>query len=79
MILTGGIKRLFLAAACARAPRRNPDNILARSYKGRGHVDHGEFDLARTELTEIRARGDRQTWAEAALRLAIERGRGVSY
>lgn len=61
------------------ALRRNPDNLLARSYMAQGFVAEGALDLARAELREIRARGGRNTWAEASLRLAIEGGRGFDY
>ncbi|MBV2361257.1 hypothetical protein KUH32_15945 [Thalassococcus sp. CAU 1522] len=57
----------------------NPDNILARSYKGQGHVEAGEIVQARSELMEIRMRGGQGTWAEQSLRMAIETGRGNSY
>jgi len=51
---------------------KNPDNILARSYMGQGFVDDGKLDLAKAELSEIRKRQGRGTWAEFALRMAIE-------
>lgn len=57
----------------------NPDNLLARSYMGMGFVEAGAYDLARAELSEIRARGGRNTWPEMALRLALTSGRGTSY
>lgn len=62
-----------------RALAANPDNLLARSYMGQAFVEGGEITLARAELTEIRRRGGRQTWAEISLRTAIERGQGFSY
>ena len=55
----------------------DPDNILARSYMGQGYVSIGEVELAKAELTEIRARGGRSTWAEFSLDQAI--GTGVTY
>lgn len=55
----------------------NPDNILARSYMGQAHVEAGEFELASAQLSEIRKRGGRGTWAEFSLRQAI--GSGVTY
>lgn len=58
---------------------KNPDNISARSYLGQAHAENGDLTLARAELAEIRRRGGRQTWAEIALRTAIERGQGFSY
>jgi len=53
------------------ALRANPDNILARSYYGQGLAETGQIDAAKAELSEIRKRGGRQTWAELALRLSI--------
>lgn len=57
----------------------NPDNLLARSYMGQGFVAEGKIDAARTQLSEIRARGGRGTWAEAALEIAIETGTLAGY
>lgn len=58
---------------------RNPDNLLARSYLGQAFVEMGRHDLARAELTEIRARGGRMTWPEIALREALRSGRAAGY
>lgn len=63
----------------AQAIARNPGNLLARSYMGQGFVEAGDLVAARAELTQIRARGGRGTWAEISLRLAIENGPGVAY
>ncbi len=57
----------------------NPDNLLARSYMGQGYAEAGRTDAARAQLTEIRTRGGRGTWAEISLRLALESGTGPSY
>lgn len=57
----------------------NADNILARSYMGQGLVEDGNLEAAKLQLTEIRARGGRNTWAEHALKQAISRGRGYAY
>ncbi len=57
----------------------DPDNVLARSYMGQGFAAAGQTDLAQAELTEIRKRGGRGTWAEFALRQAISTGQGYSY
>ena len=57
----------------------DPDNILARSYMGQGHVEAGHAALAQAQLTEIRMRGGRGTWAEASLEQAIMTGAGTSY
>lgn len=63
----------------AKALIANPDNLLARSYLGQAYVASGNLVLARVELSEIRQRGGRATWAEISLRLAIESGKGFSY
>jgi thioredoxin-like negative regulator of GroEL len=52
----------------------NPDNLLARSYMGQGLVEQGEFEMASAQLAEIVRRGGAGTWAERALRIAIETG-----
>lgn len=57
----------FYPAALAR----NPDNIAARSYMGQALILAGDRAGARTQLTEIRRRGGRQTWAEVALAQAL--------
>ena len=66
-------------ALYGKALTANPDNILARSYMGQGLVEMGLVDEARQQLSEIRQRGGRNTWAEYALRTAIEQGRGHNY
>ena len=58
---------------------QNPDNILARSYMGQGLAAIGDLVAAKAQLTEIRLRGGRQTWAEYALAQAIETGVTHSY
>ncbi|MEO1640644.1 MAG: hypothetical protein AAFU41_15490 [Pseudomonadota bacterium] len=57
----------------------DPNNLLARSYMGQGYVEAGDVVLARAQLTEIRMRGGRGTWAEASLADAIATGTGYSY
>lgn len=57
----------------------DPNNLLARSYMGQGHVASGDIVLAQAQLTEIRMRGGRDTWAEASLMQAINTGVGPSY
>lgn len=57
----------------------DPDNLLARSYMGQGHVASGEMVLAQAQLTEIRMRGGRGSWAETALSDAITTGVTRSY
>ncbi|MEO1397909.1 MAG: tetratricopeptide repeat protein [Pseudomonadota bacterium] len=57
----------------------NPDNFLARSYMGQAYVELGNTEAARMQLSEIRTRGGRGTWAEFSLRTAIESGQGYSY
>lgn len=56
------------------ALRSDPDNLLARSYMGQGHVAAGDLVLAQAQLTEIRMRGGRGNWAEASLASAIRTG-----
>lgn len=58
---------------------QNPDNLLARSYMGQGLAEAGDKAAARGQLTEIRARGGRGSWAEFSLRQAIESGQGYAY
>ncbi|MCY4334529.1 MAG: hypothetical protein OXC60_07615, partial [Litoreibacter sp.] len=55
------------------------DNLLARSYLGQGLVVVGDRAGAKLQLTEIRARGGRNTWAEFALKSAIATGVGSNY
>ena len=62
-----------------QAIARNPNNFLARSYMGQGFAEAGDLVAARAQLTEIRSRGGRNTWAEFSLRQAIETGTGYSY
>lgn len=57
----------------------DPDNTLARSYMGQGLVALGDMAGAQTQLSEIRARGGRQTWAELSLRMALEQGVAPAY
>ncbi len=62
-----------------QALARNPDNLLARSYMGQGMAESGDMTAARLQLAEIRMRGGAGSWAETALKQAIETGRGASY
>ncbi|MEO0486036.1 MAG: hypothetical protein AAF092_09000 [Pseudomonadota bacterium] len=66
-------------AAYYTALAQNPDNILARSYMGQHYVEIGALDMAQLQLTEIKARGGRETWAERSLSLAIQSGRTATY
>ncbi|MEM6276016.1 MAG: tetratricopeptide repeat protein [Pseudomonadota bacterium] len=66
-------------AAYYTALAANPDNILVRSYMGQAYVEMGATDLAQAQLTEIKARGGRETWAEKSLALAIRSGATSSY
>lgn len=61
----------------AQALAVNPDNLLARSYMGQALAEQGADDLALAQLTEIRMRGGRGTWAETSLASAI--ATGVTY
>ena len=63
----------------ARALEIDADNILARSYMGQAFVTLGDTASAQTQLTEIRTRGGRNTWAEASLALALKSGKTFSY
>ena len=65
----------FYTAALAA----NADNILARSYMGQAFLSLGNRDAAQAQLTEIRQRGGRNTWAEASLDLALQSGKTFSY
>jgi tetratricopeptide (TPR) repeat protein len=67
------------AALYGEALARNPSNLMARSYLGQGLAEAGDMAGARAQLTEIRARGGRATWAEFALRQAIATGRGPAW
>ena len=66
-------------AAYYNALAVNPDNILARSYMGQAYVDMGAVELAQLQLTEIKARGGRETWAAKSLGWAIENGQTLTY
>jgi tetratricopeptide (TPR) repeat protein len=55
----------------------NPDNLLTRSYMGQALVEQGDVELALAQLTEIRMRGGRGTWAETSLASAV--ATGVTY
>lgn len=57
----------------------DPDNLLARSYFGQGLAEAGDHVAAKAELSEIRRRGGRNTWPEAALVLALASGSGPAY
>ena len=57
----------------------NPDNLLTRSYMGQALVEQGQTDLALAQLTQIRMRGGRGTWAETSLATAIATGQTYSH
>ena len=61
------------------AMKADPDNLLARSYYAQGLAERGQFEQARAELSEIRRRGGRNSWAEASLVLALASGTGKAY
>jgi tetratricopeptide (TPR) repeat protein len=63
----------------AQALAADADNILARSYLGMAYVETGDLANARIQLSEIRTRGGRNTWAEFALRSALETGVTKAY
>ena len=58
--------------------QRKPQR-LAAVYAGQGFAAAGQTELAKAQLTEIRQRSGRGTWAEFALRQAISSGAGYSY
>ncbi len=62
-----------------KALASNPGNLLARSYMGQFFVESGQVELAQAQLTEINARGGRESWPAKSLRWAIASGRGASY
>ncbi len=74
---TGDTKRGM--AYYRQAIAQNPDNLMARSYMGQAYVKLGALDKAREQLTEIRQRGGRVTWAEISLASAIRSGQGYAY
>ncbi|NNF25205.1 MAG: tetratricopeptide repeat protein [Rhodobacteraceae bacterium] len=57
----------------------NPDNLLARSYMGMALAEEGDMVGARAELSQIRARGGRDSWPAFALKSAIAKGPGEAY
>lgn len=63
----------------AQALASDADNILARSYMGQAFVTLDDQDAAKLQLAEIRTRGGRNTWAEYALKTAIQSGKTFSY
>lgn len=66
-------------ALYARAIEANPDNLLARSYRGMAYVESGDLDLARAELAEIEARGGAGGWPAEALSAALRKQAGLVY
>ncbi|MCH2163526.1 MAG: hypothetical protein MK098_02585 [Marinovum sp.] len=62
-----------------KAITADPNNILARSYKGQALAEAGDKLAAYGELREIVSRGGEGTWAEASLRSAIMTGAGYNY
>jgi tetratricopeptide (TPR) repeat protein len=63
----------------AQALAQNPDNLLARSYRGMGLAERGLLAEARAELDQIRARGGAGSWPETALAQVIRDGRSSLY
>lgn len=63
----------------AQALTIDPDNMLARSYRGQAYVDQGRMDLAMADLTQIRMAGGRGTWAETSLATAIATGQTYTH
>lgn len=73
----GDMDRAMLHYANALAA--DADNILARSYMGQAFVTLGNTAAAQTQLSEIRTRGGRNTWAEVSLAMALQSGKTFSY
>lgn len=71
--------RALAQAFYDQAITQDPNNLLARSYRGQGFVEEGQFGLALAEWKEIRARGGAGTWPETSLRQALETGATTSY
>lgn len=57
-----------------KALAANPDNILARSYLGEAKITMGDYQGAREQLAEIRARGGAGSRAEKLLLRAMQVG-----
>ena len=57
----------------------DPDNHLARAYRGLGLLSQNKRYLAEAELREIQARGGAGTWPESALKTALETGYSQDY
>jgi tetratricopeptide (TPR) repeat protein len=49
----------------------DPDYILARSYMAQGLLQQGQRDLALAQLSEIEARGGKESWAHRSLKMAL--------
>lgn len=60
-----------------KALKADPNNIRARSYLGEAYLELGDFDAARTQLAEIRARGGKGSQSETMLLKAFD-AQGVS-
>lgn len=63
----------------ATALSANPDNLLARSYRGMALLEAGDIQGAWQELIEIRERGGAGTWPDRALAQAIRTGNPITY
>ncbi len=71
---------LLAAKASYRAAiRRDPNNLLARSYMAQGLVEEGKVGPAMAQLVAIQRRGGAGTWAEAALIETLQSGKGPNY
>lgn len=57
----------------------DPDYHLARSYMGQGYLAQGDQVAAQQQLSEIIARGGRDTWARWALANALAGKPAASY
>ncbi|MEP2137966.1 MAG: tetratricopeptide repeat protein, partial [Erythrobacter sp.] len=57
----------------------SPDYHLARSYMGQGLFAVGDIEGARAQLSEIAARGGKNSWPHRALLMTLNNVKGGSY
>ncbi len=74
---TGDLPRAM--ALYQAALEAEPDNLLARSYRGQGLVEAGDIAGARADLVAIWSFGGAGSWPEEALARAIAAGTGFAY
>lgn len=59
------------------ALKKDPNYLLARSYMGQALANEGKFEEALAQLSQIRDRGGRETWAYVSLKQHL--GNRASY